>query len=110
MSRLIASMMMLAIAASLTGCAVAPGYDYGYAQPYYPGYGYAYGPYAPVYGTVDFGGGWGGPCCYYRGGGYWRGRGGWHGGGWHGGGGHGGYHGGGGNSWSSGGGHAGHGH
>ncbi len=34
------------------GCAVAPGYDYGYAQPYYPDYGYAYGartyaPYAP---------------------------------------------------------------
>ncbi|MFM0101712.1 hypothetical protein PQQ87_39395 [Paraburkholderia nemoris] len=115
MSRLIASVAMLAVAASLTGCVVAPGYDYAYAQPYYPGYGYAYGPvYGPAYGTVDIWGGWGGPCCYYHGrGGYWHG-GGWHGGGWHGGGGGwhgggGGSHGGGGSSWSSGG-NGGHGH
>ncbi len=94
MSRLIASIALLAVAATLTGCAVAPpyGYGYGYAQPYYPDYGYGYGPpYGPVYGSVGIWGGWGG-CCYYRGGG-WHGRGGWHGGGWHGGGG--GYHGGG---------------
>ncbi|TDY26371.1 hypothetical protein B0G81_6885 [Paraburkholderia sp. BL6665CI2N2] len=39
MSRLIASMALLAVTAGLTGCAVAPGYDYGYAQPYYPDYG-----------------------------------------------------------------------
>ena len=61
MSRLIASIAMLAVAASLTGCVVAPGYDYAYAQPYYPGYGYAYGP---AYGrptvAVDIWGGWGG--------------------------------------------------
>ncbi|CAH2906481.1 MAG: hypothetical protein CPSOU_0329 [uncultured Paraburkholderia sp.] len=31
---------------SLGECAVAPAYDYGYAQPYYPDYGYAYG--API--------------------------------------------------------------
>jgi Beta-propeller domains of methanol dehydrogenase type len=114
-TRLIASIAMLAAAASLTGCVVAPGYDYAYAQPYYPyypGYGYAYGPaYGPVYGTVGF---WGGSCCYYHGGGgYWHG-GGWHGGGWHGGGWHGGGSGGGshggGSSWSSGGGQGGHGH
>ncbi|WP_085482063.1 hypothetical protein [Paraburkholderia susongensis] len=110
MSRLIASAALLAAAASFTGCAVAPpaGYDYTYAQPYYP---YVYGPpYAPVYGTVGIWGGFGGPCCYYHGGhGYWHGRGGWHGGGWHGGnggwhgGGYGGMHGGG-SAWSSGGG------
>jgi hypothetical protein len=101
-SRLIASVAMLAVAASLTGCAVAPGYDYAYGQPYYPGYGYAYGPvYGPVYGSVDIWGGWGGPCCYYHGGGYWHGRG-WHGGG--------GGHGNGGSSWSSAGGQGGHGH
>ncbi|MBN3805010.1 hypothetical protein GXB81_18425 [Paraburkholderia sp. Ac-20336] len=97
MSRLIASMTLLAAAASLTGCVVAPPAGYAYAQPYYP---YAYGPpYAPVYGTVDVWGGFGGPCCYYHGG---HGYG--HGGGWHGG--HGGWHGGGhggGSSWSSGG-------
>jgi hypothetical protein len=115
-SRLIASVAMLAVAAGLTGCVVAPGYDYTYAQPYYPGYGYAYGPvYGPAYGTVDIWGGWGGgPCCYYYHGhgGYWHG-GGWHGGGWHGGGWHGGgggSHGNGGESWSSGGSHGGHGH
>ncbi|REG57783.1 hypothetical protein B0G80_0417 [Paraburkholderia sp. BL6669N2] len=115
MSRLIASMALLAVTAGLTGCAVAPGYDYGYAQPYYPDYGYAYGPpYAPVYGSVGIYGGWGGSCCYH--GGYWHGGHGWHGGGggWHGGG-YGGSHGGssasgGGSSWSSsGGGHGGHG-
>lgn len=111
-SRLIASIALLALAAGLTGCAVAPGYgyDYGYAQPYYPGYGYAYGPpYAPAYGTVGIWGGWGGGCCYHGGGGHWHGRGGWHGGGWHGGG-HGGSHGG---NWSGGGhggGHGGHSH
>lgn len=127
-SRLIASIAMLVVAGSLAGCVVAPGYDYAYAQPYYPGYGYAYGPvYGPAYGTVDIWGGWGGPCCYYHGGGgYWHGGGwhgggwhggggGWHGGGWHGGGGgwHGGgggsHGGGGGSSWSSGG-NGGHGH
>ncbi|ASV99587.1 hypothetical protein [Paraburkholderia aromaticivorans] len=118
MSRLIASMALLAVTASLTGCAIAPAYDYGYAQPYYPGYGYAYGPpYAPVYGSVGIYGGWGGSCCYYHGdhGGYWHGGHGWHGGngehgGWHGGG-YGGYHGGSGSSWGSSGGHGGgHGH
>lgn len=109
MSRLIASVAMLAVAASLTGCVVAPGYDYAYAQPYYPGYGYAYGPvYGPAYGTVDIWGGWGGTCCYYHGHGGYRHGGGWHGGGWHGGGGS--HGGGGGSSWSSGGGHGGHGH
>jgi hypothetical protein len=107
-SRLFASIALLA-AATLAGCAVAPGYPaygYAYGDPYYPGYGYAYGPYYPAYGTVGIYGGWGG-CCYYRGGhGYWHGGGG-HGGhgGWHGGG-YGGY---GGNSWSSGGGGGGHG-
>ncbi|ABE30489.1 putative glycine-rich protein [Paraburkholderia xenovorans LB400] len=114
-SRLIASMALLAVMASLTGCVVAPAYDYGYAQPYYPGYGYAYGPpYAPVYGSVGIYGGWGSSCCYYHGG-YWHGGHGWHGGngghggGWHGGG-YGGYHGGG-SSWGSSGGHGGgHGH
>jgi hypothetical protein len=108
-SRLIASIALLAAAGSLAGCVVAPGYDYGYAQPYYPNYGYAYGPpYVPAYGTVGIWGGWGGPCCYYHGGGYWHGngQGGWHGG--HGGG-YGGPHGG--SSWSTGGGggHGGHG-
>ncbi|RDK03920.1 hypothetical protein [Paraburkholderia lacunae] len=106
MSKLIGSAALLAVAASLAGCVVAPGYDYAYAQPYYPGYPgyvYPYGPaYAPVYGTIGiWGGGWGGPCCYH-GNGHWRGGGygGWHGGGWHGGG----------SSWQSGGGHGGHGH
>ena len=81
-SRLIASLALLAAATSLAGCVVAPGYDYAYAQPYYPNYGYAYGPpYVPAYGTVGIWGGWGGPCCYYHGGGYWHGHGGWHGGG-----------------------------
>ncbi|NKJ48282.1 hypothetical protein CIC12_16345, partial [Burkholderia sp. SG-MS1] len=61
MSRLVASIALLTLATGLTGCAVAPGYDYGYAQPYYPGYGYAYGPpYVPAYGTVGIWGGWGG--------------------------------------------------
>jgi hypothetical protein len=108
-SRLFASIALLAVAAGFAGCVVAPGYDYGYAQPfYYPGYGYAYGPpYAPAYATVGLWGGWGGPCCYYHGGGYWHGRGGWHGGGGHGGG-YGGSRGG--NSWSSAGGAGGHGH
>lgn len=110
-SRLVASMALLALAASLTGCAVAPGYDYAYAQPYYyyPGYGYPYGPpYAPVYGSIGIWGGWGGPCCYHGGGGgHWHGgHGDWHGGGWHGSG-FGGSHDG---TWSSGGGHGGHGH
>jgi hypothetical protein len=106
-SRRIASIVLVAVVATLTGCVVAPGYDYAYAQPYYPGYGYGYGPaYGPAYGTVNIWGGWGGSCCYYHGGhGYWHG--GHGGGGWHGGGGgHGG-----GSSWSSGGGgHGGHGH
>jgi hypothetical protein len=115
--RLIASIALLAAAAGLAGCAVAPGYDYAYGQPYYaygqpyyyPGYGYAYGPpYYPAYGSIGIYGGWGG-CCYYHGGhGYWYGghggHGGWHGGGWHGGGGYGGYGGmHGGSSWSGGG-------
>ncbi|WP_341312339.1 hypothetical protein WN982_12645 [Paraburkholderia sp. IMGN_8] len=104
MDKLIGPMALLAMVASLTGCVVAPGYDYAYAQPYYPGYVYPYGPaYAPVYGTIGFwGGGWGGPCCYH-GNGHWHGggehrdggRGGWHGGGY------GGYHGGG-SSWQGG--------
>ncbi|MDR6447861.1 putative membrane protein YgcG [Paraburkholderia terricola] len=104
MSKLIASTALLAVVASLAGCAVAPGYDYAYGQSYYPGYGYAYGPpFQPVYGTIGI---WGGSsCCYYRGdGGRWHGGhggGGWHGGnGWHGGG-YGGSHGG--SSWSGGG-------
>jgi uncharacterized membrane protein YgcG len=113
-SRLIASIALLAAAAGLAGCAVAPGYDYAYGQPYYaygqpyyPGYGYAYGPpYYPGFGTVGIYGGWGG-CCYYHGGhGYWHGHGGGHGG-WHGGG----YGGHGGSAWSGGGhGSGGHGH
>ncbi|MBC8742438.1 hypothetical protein F6X40_38705, partial [Paraburkholderia sp. UCT31] len=82
MTRLIASMTLLAAAAaSITGCVVAPPADYGYAQPYYP---YAYGPpyYGPAYGSVGIYGGFGGSCCYYRHG-YWHGHGhgGWHGGG-----------------------------
>jgi hypothetical protein len=108
-SRLVASIALIALAAGLTGCAVAPAYDYSYAQPYYPGYGYAYGP--PVYGTIGIWGG--GPCCYYNGhgGDHWHGHGDWHGGGWHGGGWHGGGYGGShGGTWSSGGGHGGHGH
>ncbi|QQC64860.1 hypothetical protein [Paraburkholderia ginsengisoli] len=107
MSRLVASIALLALAAGLAGCVVAPGYDYAYAQPYYPGYGYAYGPpYVPAYGTVGIWGGWGGGSCCYHGDGHWHG----HGGGWHGGGN--GSHGGG--TWSrgggGGGGHGGHGH
>lgn len=97
-SKLIGLMALLAMVASLSGCVVVPGYDYAYAQPYYPGYVYPYGPaYAPVYGTIGFwGGGWGGPCCYH-GNGHWHGdgHGGWHGGGY------GGYHGGG-SSWQGG--------
>lgn len=37
-------MALLAVVAGVSGCAVAPGYDYAYAQPYYPAYGYGYGP------------------------------------------------------------------
>ncbi|MFM0336448.1 hypothetical protein [Paraburkholderia fungorum] len=117
MARFVASVTVLALVAGLTGCAVAPGYDYAYAQPYYyPGYyGYGY-PYAPVYGSIGIWGGWGGSCCYYHGhgGGYWHGGNGWRGAnGWHGGGSGGGWHGSGyggsqgGSSWSSGGGHSG---
>lgn len=122
-NRLIASLTLLTVVAGLTGCVVAPGYDYGYAQPYYPAYGYAYGPpYAPVYGSVGIYSGWGGSCCYYHGGGHWHGGDGWHGGnGWHGGGwhgeggwhgsGYGGSHGGsGGSTWNSGGEHGGRSH
>jgi hypothetical protein len=105
-SRLVVSIALSALVAGLTGCVVAPGYDYAYAQPYYPSYGYAYGPpYVPAYGSVGIWGGWGGGGCCYYGGGHWHGRGGWHGGG------HGGSHGGG--TWSrggGGGGHGGHGH
>lgn len=125
-NRLIASLTLLTVVAGLTGCVVAPGYDYGYAQPYYPDYGYAYGPpYAPVYGSVGIYGGWGGGCCHgghWHGGDGWHGGNGWHGdGGWHGNGGSGGWHGsgfggshdgssasgGGSNSWTSGGMHGG---
>jgi hypothetical protein len=102
--------LALGIVVMLAGCAVAPGYGYGYAQPYDPYYGYAqsYDPYSgyaydpgylPVYGAIGIWGG--GGCCgpYYR---HWDGyhhggdRLGWHGHGgrgWHGGGGHGGGHG-----------------
>lgn len=106
MLRLIATLAALGLAATLTGCAVAP-YGYpAYGQPYYPyypdyGYGYGYG-YTPAYGSINIWGG-GGGCCYY-GHGYWHGghggHGGWHGGGSHGGGSHGG---GGGGSWAGGG-------
>jgi hypothetical protein len=85
--------------ALLSGCVVAPSYDYGYGygygyeQPYATGY-YGYDPgYAPAYGAVNIGI-WGGASGYdYRG--YWPdgGRGGPRGPG--GGGGHGGGHGGG---------------
>jgi hypothetical protein len=80
---------MLCIAASVSSCAVAPGYEDGYAKPYDFVYGYPheypYGPvYAPAYGTVNFWGGWGG---YH----HWHGYEHWHGGGH---GGHGGGHGG----------------
>ena len=81
---------------ALAGCAVAPGYDYGYGQPaYYSGYGPAY---APVYGGVDIGI-WdgGGGRDHYGDRGHWRGG--------HGGPGYGGGHG----NWSHGGGHGGHG-
>lgn len=66
---------------TLAGCAVAPGYDYGYAQPaYYYGYEPAY---APAYGGVDIGV-WGGGGGHDYHGGHWRDGG--HGGSWHGGG------------------------
>jgi uncharacterized membrane protein YgcG len=119
---------VLVAAATLAGCAVAPGYGYPYydgsGYPYYDGYGYGY-PYPYAYGyypgdvTIGFWGG-GGGGYYYHHGYWWHGdgwHGGWHGGGWHGGGGHwggGGSHGGGGGQWggsmggSMGGAHGGH--
>ncbi|HKR40191.1 MAG TPA: hypothetical protein VJU59_11025 [Paraburkholderia sp.] len=72
--------------ALLAGCAVAPGYDYGYGgygQPYSTGY---YSGYAPTYGSVNIGV-WGGGGRDYHGGD-------WHGGGPGGPSGHGGGHGG----------------
>jgi hypothetical protein len=94
---------------ALAGCAVAPGYDYGYAQPpYYYGYGPAY---EPAYGGVNIGVWSGGGRDHYGD------RGHWHGGGEHGnwrhggGGGHGNWpHGGGGGHGGHGGGHGGGGH
>jgi hypothetical protein len=85
--------------AALAGCAVAPGYDYGYAQPAYYGYGPAY---EPAYGTVNIGI-WGGGSDRFHGdrdhfrgrdhfgdrdrwGGHGPGREGGHGGSWSGGG------------------------
>ena len=73
--------------ALLAGCAVAPGYDYGYGgygQPYSTAY---YSGYAPTYGSVNIGVWGGGGGRDYHGGD-------WHGGGPGGPGGHGGGHGG----------------
>jgi hypothetical protein len=110
MRKSIVALAIVGIAASLTGCAVAPGYgypDYGDGEPYgspygYPydgyGYGYDYGyGYGPAYaGAFYFGGG--GSRGWY---GYHHGYGGYHGG-YHGGHGYG--HGG---TWSSSGSHGG---
>lgn len=92
---------------ALAGCAVAPGYGYGYAQ---PGYYYGYAPgYEPAYGGVNIGI-WGGGGDHYHDGRYYHGgdrgpgRFGGHGGPWHAGGHAGGGHGGGGHG---GGGHGG---
>ena len=94
---------MLGIAASVSSCAVTPGYGDGYAGPNQFVYGYSdqymYGPvYAPAFGMVNIGGGWGGfhdwhGFAHWHGGGHRGGAhdghvGGGHGG--HGGGGHGG--------------------
>jgi uncharacterized membrane protein YgcG len=98
---------LLAVAASLSGCAAAPAYEEAptynsvYAYPFYgPGYGTC-----SILGDCDAWGGWYGYQWYGYG---WRGgwHGGWHGGhgGWHGG--HGGGHGGGG-GFGGGGGHGG---
>jgi len=66
--------VILALAAGLTGCVVAPPYGYGYepapAYGYAPGYyGYAPGYYAaPTVGVgIGFGGYWGGHGGGYRG-------------------------------------------
>jgi hypothetical protein len=81
---------LLTGAASVGGCAIAPGY--GEAQPYYDSV-YDYPFYGPGYGICSAWGdcgGWGGWYGWYGYHGYGNG---WHGG-WHGG--HGGGHGGGG--------------
>jgi hypothetical protein len=98
---------MLGVAATLAGCAVAPGYGYpgyGYAGTYDAAYPYDYYPgYAPIYGSIGFWGG--GGCCHTR---YFHGRGHYYGGGFghgHGGFGHGGSFGRGGGHGGGGGGH-----
>jgi hypothetical protein len=66
---------LLAEAASVGGCAVAPGY--GEAQPYDSVYGYPF--YGPGYGTSSISGGWSG----WGGGNGWYGYH-WYGNSWHG--------------------------
>jgi hypothetical protein len=94
MKRLLACLVLVVAATTLSGCYYDPGYSYVrstgysgdvyygtsyYAAPgYSPYYGYGYGYYGPGYGYYG--------CCgfglyggYYGGGGYWRG-GRWYGG------------------------------